>query len=85
MRTVMNFNVTDTKVKVTVTIPFGMENVCFQHINGKVFFAFMIGGHLYRPQMKDIVRFQKMYGVRSYRCVAEFMQGETLTMIRTTL
>ena len=60
MRTVMNFNVTDTKVKVTVTIPFGMENVCFQHINGKVFFAFMIGGHLYRPQMKDIIKFQKM-------------------------
>lgn len=73
-----------TSLKVRLTVPVGTE-VRFAKMDGKLFFVFGIGGHYYRPQFTDILRFQRLYGVKSYVSVSQFMQGETLTLIRTSL
>jgi hypothetical protein len=79
----LEFNTTQTSLKVKLTVPFGAKVRFTKNAKGRLYFAFAIGGHLYRPQLADIHRIQAMYGVKSYACVAEFMQGETLVLIRT--
>lgn len=77
----VTFNTTDNHHIQEVTIPFESK-VRFMHdSHGYIFFAYEIGGKLFRPQLKDIRRFQKIYGVKSYVVVAEYMKGETLKLI----
>jgi hypothetical protein len=79
----VSFNVTDSSHIQLVTIPFEAK-VRFMHDNhGFIYFAYEIGGKLFRPQLKDIRKFQKIYGVKSYVVVAEYMKGETLKLIHT--
>lgn len=79
----VSFNTTDNSHVQLVTIPFESK-VRFMHDEcGFLFFAYEIGGKLFRPQLKDIRRFQKIYGVKAYTVVAEYMKGETLTLIHT--
>jgi hypothetical protein len=79
----LEFNTTQTSLKVKLTVPFGAKVRFTKDSKGRLYFAFAIGGHLYRPQLADIRRIQAMYGIKSYACVAEFMQGETLVLIKT--
>lgn len=79
----LEFNTTKVSLKAKLTIPFGVKVRFTKDSKGRLYFAFAIGGHLYRPQLADIHRIQAMYGVKSYACVAEFMQGETLMLIKT--
>lgn len=44
--------------------------------------VFAIKGKLYRPQLSEIRRFQKIYGVRGYKAVAEYMRGEIVEVVR---
>lgn len=44
--------------------------------------AFNIKGKLYRPQLSEIRKFQKIYGVRGYKAVAEYMRGEIVEVVR---
>lgn len=80
----VSFNTVDNSHLQKVTIPFE-SRVHFMHdTRGYIFFAYEIGGKLFRPQLKDIRHFQQLYGVKSYKVVSEYMKGETLTLIHTT-
>lgn len=80
----VSFNTVDNSHLQKVTIPFE-SRVHFMHdTHGYIFFAYEIGGKLFRPQLKDIIHFQQLYGVKSYKVVSEYMKGETLTLIHTT-
>lgn len=80
----VSFNTTDNRHLQELTIPFDAK-VRFMHddTHGYIFFAYEIGGKLFRPQLEDIRKFQKIYGVKAYTVVAEYMKGETLTLIHT--
>lgn len=79
----VSFNTVDNSHLQKITIPFE-SRVRFMHDErGFLFFAYEIGGKLFRPQLKDIRKFQKIYGVKAYTVVAEYMKGETLTLIHT--
>lgn len=79
----LNFNCDDSNHKEYIFISFSSK-IRFMNTPEKgVRFAFDIGGKLYRPQLKDIKRIQQIYGVSGYRCVAEYMKGETLELIHT--
>ena len=81
----IEFNTSDANVKIqTVTIPWECRIVWSHDERGKLRFAFEVNGGLYRPQLKDIRRIQTTYCVKSYRCVAEYMRGETLMCVHTT-
>lgn len=68
---------------VTLLVPFEARVHWSRDERNRLFFAFEINGHLYRPKISDIIKIQKLYGVRGYKCVAEYMKGEVLTMYRT--
>ena len=79
----VSFNTVDNSHLQKVTIPFE-SRVRFMHDeHGYIYFAYEIGGKLFRPQLKDIRHFQQLYGVKSYKVVSEYMKGETLTLIHT--
>ena len=79
----VSFNIVDNSHLQKVTIPFE-SRVRFMHDErGYIYFAYEIGGKLFRPQLKDIRHFQQLYGVKSYKVVSEYMKGETLTLIHT--
>lgn len=66
-----------------VEIPFDAK-IKFLHEEelGFLVIAFNIRGKLYRPQLSEIRRFQKIYGVRGYKAVVEYMRGEIVEVIR---
>lgn len=66
-----------------VEIPFDAK-IKFLHEEelGFLVIAFNIKGKLYRPQLSEIRRFQKIYGVRGYKAVAEYMRGEIVEVVR---
>lgn len=79
----VSFNTVDNSHLQKITIPFESK-VRFMHdARGYIYFAYEIGGKLFRPQLKDIRYFQQLYGVKSYKVVSEYMKGETLTLIHT--
>jgi hypothetical protein len=79
----LEFDCNDNNHKKFIFINFSSK-IRFMNTEEKgVRFAFEIDGKLYRPQLKDIKRIQRIYGVSGYRCVAEYMKGETLELIRT--
>lgn len=65
-----------------VEIPFDAR-IKFLHEEelGFMIIAFNIKGKLYRPQLSEIRRFQKIYGVRGYKAVAEYMRGEIVEVV----
>ena len=80
----IEFNTVTTTRQEIVTIPFNAK-VCYtKDTKGRLFFAFEINGRLYRPQLADIKRVQKDYGVKAYAVVAEYMKGSTFVLIHTT-
>lgn len=80
----IDFNTQTTTNKEQITIPHS-ANVRFTRDNqGKLYFAYEIRGHLYRPQLEDILLFQRLYDCKSYKCLSEYLKGETLVMIKTT-
>lgn len=66
-----------------VEIPFDAR-IKFLHEEelGFMIIAFNIKGKLYRPQLSEIRRFQKIYGVRGYKAVAEYIRGEIVEVVR---
>lgn len=79
----VSFNTVDNSHLRKVTIPFE-SRVRFMHDErGYIYFAYEIGGKLFRPQLKDIRHFQQIYGVKSYVAIAEYMKGETLILIQS--
>lgn len=85
MRTVIevSFDTTCKNKVVAITIPYDAKVRFSRDERNRLYFAFEIYGHLYRPQIQDIIRTQHLYGVKSYKCVSEFMKGETLDLICT--
>lgn len=87
MRTVkvtIEFNTTNDSNLVTLTIPQNARVRFTTDARGRKFFAYEIGGHLYRPQLSDIRKFQALYDCKSYSCLSLYLKGETLTLIRTS-
>lgn len=80
----VSFNTVDNSHMQKVTIPFESRVLFMHDARGYIYFAYEIGGKLFRPQLKDIRKFQKIYGVKAYTVVAEYMKGETLNLIHTT-
>lgn len=86
MRTVkvnIEFDIEESSRVATLIVPFEARVHWSRDERNRLFFAFEIDGHLYRPKISDIIKIQKLYGVKSYKAVAEYMKGEVLTMYRT--
>lgn len=79
----IEFSPEESSHVVTMLVPFDARVHWTRDERNRLFFAFEINGHLYRPKISDIIKIQKLYGVKSYKCVAEYMKGEVLTMYRT--
>ena len=79
----VSFDTQDNSHKETITIPYTAKVRFIHDERGYIYFAYEINGHLYRPFMRDIRLFQKIYGVKSYKCLSEYLKGETLEMIKT--
>lgn len=79
----VSFDTQDNLHKEMITIPHTARVRFIHDERGYIYFAYEISGHLYRPQLSDIRLFQKIYGVKSYKCLSEYLKGETLVMIKT--
>lgn len=79
----VSFDTQDNSHKEMVTIPYTAKVRFVHDERGFIYFAYEINGHLYRPQLADIRLFQKIYGVKSYKSISEYLKGETLLMIKT--
>lgn len=82
----INIEVKEISVKPVaqkIEIPFDAK-IKFLHEEelGFMIIVFAIKGKLYRPQLSEIRRFQKIYGVRGYKAVAEYMRGEIIEVVR---
>lgn len=62
-----------------MTIPYDAK-VEWIHKEGRLYFAYRIYGRLWTPHIKDIRKFQAIYGVKSYKAISELLKGDTLTM-----
>ena len=79
----LEFDITETTNKEMITIPFDARVHFMRDARNKIYFAYEIRGHLYRPQISDIILFQKLYDCKSYSCLADYMKGETLVLIKS--
>jgi hypothetical protein len=88
MKTFVNINIEVREISTQpkaqkVEIPFDAKIKFFHEEElGYMIIAFAINGKLYRPQLKEIRKIQKIYGVRGYKAVAEYMKGETIEVVR---
>ncbi len=79
----LEFDIEETQNKEMITIPFDSRVHFMRDSRNKIYFAYEIRGHLYRPQISDIILFQKLYDCKSYKCLSEYLKGETLIMIKS--
>lgn len=79
----IEFSPEESSYVVTMLVPFDARVHWTRDERNRLFFAFEIHGHLYRPRISDIIKTQRLYGVKGYKAVAEYMKGEVLTMYRT--
>jgi hypothetical protein len=83
LKITLEFDIEETQNKEMITIPFNSHVRFMRDSKGKLYFAYEIGNSLYRPCLADIILFQKLYDCKSYKCLSEYLKGETLLMIRT--
>ena len=79
----LEFDIEETTNKEMITIPFDARVHFMRDSRNKIYFAYEIRGHLYRPQISDIILFQKLYDCKSYKCLSEYLKGETLVLIKS--
>lgn len=72
---------TSTNKQQMITIPYDAK-IEWIHTNKGLKFAYRIYGKLWTPSVKDIRKYQDIYGVKSYKAIAEYLKGETLVLTR---
>jgi hypothetical protein len=82
IKVTLEFDIENTATEF-ITIPFDSRVHFMRDAKGKLYFAYEIRGHLYRPQISDIILFQKLYDCKSYKCLSEYLKGETLLLIKS--
>lgn len=68
----------------TMQVPYDAKIVFAHDTKGYLQFAYEIHGRLFKPQLADIRKCQRAYGVKSYKVVGEYLKGETLRLIPVT-
>lgn len=80
----MTLDVHHNGVQQMITIPHNARIELRKSSEGYMAIAFRIYGKLWRPQLKDIQAYQRLYDVKAYRAVAEYMRGDTLLLTLTS-
>ena len=66
---------------IVMQIPYDAKVVFASDANNHLHFAYEIHGKLFKPQFEDVCKCQRMYGVKSYKVVSEYLKGEVLRVI----